>query len=275
MSISHLSIDGIDIYLGDYDDILPVGDVGVNAILTDEIAIGNFSPEQLYDIKSLKIDKRRRERALTYTLINYAATSNPKYHPLLGSTILHHPSGAPYLSIPSPKNPLNSLNSLNTINSLDSLNSLNSLPSLLSLSLSLSHCRTCACIALGCGSNRPIGIDIEDYSDKLTRVKSKFINEADETALNTLLSIPQSHLLLVAWTIKEAAYKAAAIDNLTLHTDITLREISPSSSTIPSTPFTPFTSTVTANNLHLHCTSLLSPSRCLTLATQQTPPNSR
>lgn len=268
MSISHLSIDGIDIYLGDYDDILPVGDVGVNAILTDGIANGNFSPGQLSDIKSLKIDKRRRERALTYSLINYAAASTPKYRPLLGSTIHHHPSGAPYLSIPSPEN-----SSLNALNSLDSLDSLNSLPSLPSLSLSLSHCRTCACIALGCGSNRPIGIDIEDYSDKLTRVKSKFINEADEIALNTLPTIPQPHLLLVAWTIKEAAYKAAAIDNLTLHTDITLRKISPSSSTIPSTPFTPFTSTVTANNLHLHCTSLLTPSRCLTLATQQTPPD--
>lgn len=249
MSIAHILIDGIDIFCGSYDDI-----------------DNRLSPEQTTDVNSLSIDKRRHERALTYTLINYAAKSTPKYIPLLGATILHYLSGAPYLSIPNPKN---------TLNSLDSINSLHSLPS-----FSLSHCRSGACIAFDCESNLLIGVDIEDYSDKLSKVKSKFINEVDETALNTLLTIPQSHLLLVAWTIKEAAYKAAGIDNLTLRDGITIHKITPSPNlstpTLPhnSTLTLTLTSTVTTGNLHLHCTSLFSSTRCITLATQQFPPNS-
>lgn len=87
------------------------------------------------------------------------------------------------------------------------------------IAISISHCRTAACIALG-DKAHSFGIDIEDYSDRLSRVAGKFINDREKTFITP-------DMLLCAWTIKEAAYKAAHIERLTLREGIEITGISP------------------------------------------------
>lgn len=202
MSITHIPIEGIDIYLGSYDDIDAA-----------------FSATQIADINTLAIAKRRRERALTYILLNHAALTDGRYLPCAGAPVGHDNDGAPFLMTPhrvaAPR-------------------------------ISLSHCRTGACIALG-PIDLKFGIDIEDHSDKLERVKSKFINSDDLRSLDTLASTTAS-ALLVAWTIKEAVYKAAGINGLSLRDGITIKNATEA----------------TAAGITYRCHSILSPTRCLT-----------
>jgi len=245
MSITTHSIQGIDICIGDYDDL-----------------DAEFSAQQLADIGTMRIEKRRRERALTYLLLNHAALSNARYRHCAGATLGHRPDGAPYIT------PLYH----------------GTTPA-----ISISHCRTGACVALSTSGIR-FGIDIEDHSPRIARVISKFLTDSEYelltspddgifdakhiaeqpqhvgmhpgasamTAIDNQTDIPTNRLkqhtpdtlLLVAWTIKEAVYKAAGIEGLTLRHGITIKS----------------TSEATAAGITYSCHSLLTPARCITLA---------
>lgn len=173
MSIEVKHIGGIEVWSGGYDDIC-----------TDKL-----SESQKKDIECLRSDKHRRERTLTYTLINYAARSNyDEFAFIEGATIGHYANGAPFLEVEMTAN------------------------------ISISHCRTGACIAIS-RSAECFGIDIEDESEKLLRVKEKFINKEEDAIIG-------DELLLTAWTIKEAVYKAALTPGLALRDGIRIEWIS-------------------------------------------------
>lgn len=83
--------------------------------------------------------------------------------------------------------------------------------------ISVSHGAGLAVVAVG-GKER-IGVDVECWREQLRRVSSRFLS-ADEIS-----AWGREELLLRAWTIKEAVYKAAGIKGLAL-TDIHLSESS-------------------------------------------------
>ena len=74
--------------------------------------------------------------------------------------------------------------------------------------ISISHSGEFVAIAL---CTFPIGIDIEKVSPRITRVRSHFLRPEE------LINIAESNLIAntLAWTAKEALYKAANIHNLT------------------------------------------------------------
>lgn len=74
---------------------------------------------------------------------------------------------------------------------------------------SISHCRTHAALAVGNGCNA-IGVDIETYRNTLRRVVHKYLTDAEQQIYTTDIQ------LLQAWTLKEAAYKAAHTPGLAL-----------------------------------------------------------
>lgn len=74
---------------------------------------------------------------------------------------------------------------------------------------SISHCSTHAALAVGEGC-RAIGVDVENFREKLRRVAPRFL--ADEE----ILVRSTDEALLAAWTLKEAAYKAALTPGLEL-----------------------------------------------------------
>lgn len=158
----------------------------------DDIGIESFSPQQLADIASIKSEKQRRERELIYSLINHSATKGTgNFAYLNGSTLGHYGNGAPFIDLKSGFGK--------------------------SVFISLSHCRLGASIAIS-EVVKEFGIDIEEDSEKLQRVKEKFINEAESEFIG------KSQLLL-AWTIKEAVYKAAGISGLPLRDGIKIKSI--------------------------------------------------
>ncbi len=93
--------------------------------------------------------------------------------------------------------------------------------------ISISHSQENAVIAIT-PDHRP-GIDTETWRAQLERVKHKFLSPSELTIYKT----PQ--LLLKAWCMKEAAYKAAGIRGLHLIEGISL-PISPDGDEIVITP---------------------------------------
>lgn len=87
------------------------------------------------------------------------------------------------------------------------------------LFISVSHCATAAVIAVSPDSR--IGIDIEQQRPQLRRVRQKYLSPRELEIFDT----PQ--LMLIAWTAKEAVYKAALTPGLPLH-DIELSLPEPS-----------------------------------------------
>ena len=76
--------------------------------------------------------------------------------------------------------------------------------------VSVSHSRGMAVLALS--KERRIGVDIEDdRREMLARVAPKFLTEGEMEAINDLQ---------LAWTIKEAVYKAAGIKTLPIRDGI-------------------------------------------------------
>lgn len=67
--------------------------------------------------------------------------------------------------------------------------------------ISISHTKDYA--ALYVSREREVGIDIEQMSDKIFRVKNKFLNEAERALIDESDQIQ----LLVCWSAKEAVYK--------------------------------------------------------------------
>ncbi|MDE6448489.1 MAG: 4'-phosphopantetheinyl transferase superfamily protein [Muribaculaceae bacterium] len=81
--------------------------------------------------------------------------------------------------------------------------------------ISISHSATRAAIALLTGTT-PIGIDTETLRPQLERILDRYLSPAEQTEWTT----PVDHL--IAWCIKEAAYKAAGIPGIDLAHDITI-----------------------------------------------------
>ncbi len=76
------------------------------------------------------------------------------------------------------------------------------------LNISISHCQ--GYVAIATHPTFSIGIDIERWRPTLTRVKEKFLTLQEISIYNT------PTLLLLAWTAKEAVFKAARISGLSL-----------------------------------------------------------
>ncbi len=73
---------------------------------------------------------------------------------------------------------------------------------------SISHCGDFAA-AIVSTKNR-VGVDIELYTDKVERVKHKFLSEDEQTLLqnsNVENNLPNIQLLTAAWSIKETIFK--------------------------------------------------------------------
>ena len=85
------------------------------------------------------------------------------------------------------------------------------------LYISISHSTSEVAIAIN--PHHPIGIDIENWREQLTKVKSKFLNSNE---INTFQS---SQKLLQAWTLKEALYKIALSPGISLVDDIRILSI--------------------------------------------------
>ena len=80
--------------------------------------------------------------------------------------------------------------------------------------ISISHSATEIAVAYNPLHN--IGIDIENWREQLTKVKSRFLSQGEMNIYNT----PQ--LMLKAWTLKEAIYKVAQSPGISLADDIML-----------------------------------------------------
>lgn len=79
------------------------------------------------------------------------------------------------------------------------------------IEISVSHCATCAAIAL---SDRSIGIDVETDRSQLYRVAPRVLSPAEIDCYRDRL--------VAAWTLKEALYKAAMTPGLDFRRDIQL-----------------------------------------------------
>ncbi len=116
--------------------------------------------------------------------------------------------------------------------------------------ISISHSATEIAIAIN--THCPIGIDIENWRDQLTKVKSRFLSQQEIDIYST----PQ--LMLQAWTIKEALYKVAQTPGISLADDIILPSDVNNNIAIVKTP--------QGEQQFLFYIITSSPSRCVTIA---------
>lgn len=148
--------------------MIPEAALPVIAVAEIPGASAELSPQQIADVETLHIEKRRAERRAVYSLINR--------HISPGLTLSHRPDGSPLLirkdgtTYPG--------------------------------HFSLSHCRTAAAIAYH--PVHPIGIDIEDSTPRLSRIADKYLSDREKQLLAPL----DNKMLLAAWTFKEAAFKS-------------------------------------------------------------------
>lgn len=82
------------------------------------------------------------------------------------------------------------------------------------LSISVSHCRTFAALAFS--PVAVVGVDIEEQRDQLARVAPRVLSNEE------LQEYSSPALLLQAWTLKEALYKAALTPGIDFRKDIRL-----------------------------------------------------
>lgn len=102
-----------------------------------------------------------------------------------GATVGHYPSEAPYISGHE------------------------------SVPVSISHSRHTACLAVG--QDRPVGVDVEEAREQLRRVTPRVLSENEMAVYGGSL-----RLLLRAWSMKEALYKAALASGIDFRTEIVL-----------------------------------------------------
>ncbi|MGN0232612.1 MAG: 4'-phosphopantetheinyl transferase superfamily protein [Muribaculaceae bacterium] len=87
-------------------------------------------------------------------------------------------------------------------------------------SISISHSWPFVAIMIGTGGCN-IGIDIETQAERAHRVRSRFLNRSE----NAIVAEGDSATCLMAWTAKEAIYKATGVEHLSLADDIALNII--------------------------------------------------
>ena len=85
--------------------------------------------------------------------------------------------------------------------------------------ISISHTKGFSSIAI---SPKPVGIDIQDFRDKILNISKKFIN-SEERDLIDPSSIKE---LTLVWSIKEATYKAHRKPGLDFKDEIKIQSIS-------------------------------------------------
>jgi len=83
-----------------------------------------------------------------------------------------------------------------------------------SFNISISHTKGYAAVIVD--ENKPVGIDIEYCSERIHRIKSRFMNDAELTLFNHL----NTEQLLVCWSAKETAFKAMQQKVVDLQTDL-------------------------------------------------------
>ncbi len=83
------------------------------------------------------------------------------------------------------------------------------------ISLTVSHSRDYAAVAFS--AERTAGVDIEQWREQLVRVAPRVLSESEMAVYGV-----SSDLLLRAWTMKEALYKAALTPGLDFRRDIML-----------------------------------------------------
>lgn len=82
------------------------------------------------------------------------------------------------------------------------------------LSLSISH--SFERVGIYLKDSEPIGLDIQKVTDKIQRIKHKFLNNEEQDNLN----IRETETLTIYWSLKEAAFKAYGINNIYLKDNI-------------------------------------------------------
>jgi len=90
------------------------------------------------------------------------------------------------------------------------------------LHISISHTKGFVAVILS--PDKPVGIDIEYRSERIHRIKSRFLCE-DE--LDLLGSNPATNDLLVCWSAKETVFKMMDKKSADLQSDIQITEIKP------------------------------------------------
>ena len=92
-----------------------------------------------------------------------------------------------------------------------------------SLHISISHTKGFAAVIVS--PDKPVGIDIEYISERIHRIKSRFLNK-DE--FNLLGKNPTTNELLVCWSAKETAFKMMNLKTADLQSDIHIIALKPS-----------------------------------------------
>lgn len=85
--------------------------------------------------------------------------------------------------------------------------------------VSISHTRGMVMVALS--PCEPVGIDVECISDRVVKVRSKFVNDSES---DNISAVDETDLTL-AWTAKEAMYKLAGVPGASLRDDFTIRSM--------------------------------------------------
>ena len=88
--------------------------------------------------------------------------------------------------------------------------------------ISISHSKGFAAVILS--PDKPVGIDIEYISERVHRIKSRFLNEVE---LKLLGNHPTTNDLLICWSAKETAFKMTAQKSADLQKDIQIIDFKP------------------------------------------------
>ena len=86
------------------------------------------------------------------------------------------------------------------------------------LNISISHTNNYSAIAL---SKNPVGIDIQDYREKILSIRDKFINEFEIELIDT----HSVNDLTILWSIKESIYKIYKKQGLNFKKNIIVQKI--------------------------------------------------
>lgn len=86
-------------------------------------------------------------------------------------------------------------------------------------SISISHSAKTAVLAIG-WEGSAIGVDIEEQREQLAKVAPRFLSSEEQRIYGNSLE-----RLAMAWTLKEAAYKAAGISGVDLRTMIDISRV--------------------------------------------------
>ena len=121
--------------------------------------------------------------------------------------------------------------------------------------LSISH--TAGLVCLACNTGHPIGIDVERYSERILRVRSRFLHN-DEMAAISPDDITAN---LIAWTAKEALYKVGGNTRTNFAGDIRLQHFD-------ATQDAPITLQASCHDVPHHVTTILTASYVFSIAVE-------